>query len=152
LKNKIKLAISVLFLVLNGCATAREEHFYKKHQALLKKYNVKTISDTKIAGTYTFSAKKTKKMLAFLEHEWALFPDTIRIHKDVVLEADSQRVISKTVDSIYTNEYKIRYIKKHKLKSPNMHFSLMPDTILSSEDKHVHVADSTETKILNSLP
>ena len=149
--EKIKIAIIIFSLLLTGCVTARKEHFQKKFLNLTKNYGGKLISDTKVTGPYSFSAKKTKKFLALIEQDMALTPDTIRIHEDAVLEADSQRVISRTLDSIYTNKYKIRYIKKYNLKSPNMHFSLIPDTISSSEDKHVHVVDSAEAKIVDSM-
>lgn len=151
MNSKIKLAIIIFSLFLNGCATARKEHFQKKFLKLSENYGGKIISTKKMADTSSYLPNKTKKLLALIEQDMALTPDTIRIHVNAVLEEDSQKVISRTIDSIFTNKYKIRYIKKHKLKSPNMHFSLIPDTISSSEDKHVHVADSTKAKILDSL-
>lgn len=149
--GKINFTFIIFSLLLNGCATSRKEHFQKKFLNLTKNYGGKLISDTKVTGPYSFSARKTKKLLALIEEDMALTPDTIRIHEDAVLEADSQTVISRTLDSIYTNKYNIRYIKKHKLKSPNMHFSLIPDTITSSGDNHVHIVDSAEAKIVDSM-
>lgn len=151
MKSKIKLAIIIFSLFFNGCVTARKEHFQKKFLKLSKNYGGKIISDTKMADTSSFSAKKTKKLLALIEQDMALTPDTIRIHEDAVSETDSLRVISRKLDSIYTNKYKIRYIKKYNLRSPNMHFSLIPDTITSSEDNHVHIVDSAEAKIVDSM-
>lgn len=77
MNNKIKVLIIIFSLLITGCATAREENFHKKFLLLAKKYGGKIISDTKIVDTSSFSAKKAKKMLSLIEHEWALTPNTI---------------------------------------------------------------------------
>jgi hypothetical protein len=118
---KIILLIASTFM-LYSCFTATQKvnYFSKQYEKLKRKYNgsnelsyTYNATDAKLLGTKPLKKQNRKEInntLKFHEKIFALSPDSIFIKK------------SNVIDSFYSNKNKIKYIRKHNLKTTNIYF------------------------------
>ena len=64
----------------------------------------------------TVSFRELKKRINVYERFIALHPDSI-----IVRQTDFPQKLTQ-IDSFYVNKYKIKYLKRNKITSPNIHF------------------------------
>lgn len=115
--KKILLLLLVTFLSFYSCTTYKWKVHYVNNKVadLLIKYSVDTEYNytVPIEGNLKTlrlsSRKQVKKTVSGMEKIFALIPDSICPNKLIM-------------DSLYSNENKIYYIKKHRLQSLNIHF------------------------------
>jgi hypothetical protein len=130
------LTITAVLLLLNiiGCHTYHsQQRYYLKHfRIIVHKYGWqlgKITYDSVTAKYKVPTRKQTNDFLAFAEHNMAMWPDSLWVSNNSILEIgeDGQSSLkeipgSRICDSFYTHPAKIEYIKKHHLESPHIHF------------------------------
>lgn len=117
------LVVLLLLPVTFSCVSQKQKYFDRKIKIIAQKYNlnIRSQKDTSLTsnGSYRhITRKQINKVLYDLEREWALFPDSGNIRSIGYLQDNGQiKLTSQTIDSVYTNKYKQKYILKHKLKT-----------------------------------
>ena len=116
------LTLCLLALALTSCSSVRSKQKLVKrgmNSIAAKNYLINEFTFTSNGFIEGFakdslqylSKKEIRRRLSACERFFALIPDT-------TIEKDNR------VDSIYSNPSKINYIKKHDLKTDNIHFPI----------------------------
>ena len=126
----MKLLLYFLLLFLFSCRSIqyKKDYIDKRGERIFTDYNNNrtiiisgkaaklnaVIRNNQFLDTVSF--RELKKRINVYERFIALHPDSI-----IVRQTDFPQKLTQ-IDSFYVNKYKIKYLKRNKITSPNIHF------------------------------